>query len=195
MLTSRTIRNLAFYCSLVLSAAPLLACGPKGPPETIKVTVGEMPDGAEWKGVYYSQVYGNLHLQPDGSDMAGRWRTVAGDSWGELTGKAEGNVLNYEWTEHKIGLIGPAASRTGKGYFKYVRNSGEEGIKNPDEIEGEWGLGEKNHGNSWKAVKQTNMVPNFRAVQPDEVETAGSATPESWDKGAGAEEEPAEEGK
>jgi hypothetical protein len=188
MVTVKTIRRIALYGSLVLSAAAVLGCGAKPAAQSANVVVGEMPEGADWKGVYFSQVYGNLHLQPDGGEMVGKWRTVAGDSTGELRGKTDGNVLRYEWTERKIGMIGPSASRSGKGYFKYLRPKGEEGAKNPDEIEGEWGLGEKDSGNSWKAVKQANREPDFKSVEPDEVETAGSAAPDSWDKGAGSAE-------
>jgi len=164
-----------------------VGCGGHGPKNAM-LKVGEMPEGAQWKGVYYSQLFGNLHLVEKDGDIKGAWRTVAGDAWGELTGKAEGDLLRYDWVEHRIGMVGPSAQRTGKGYFRYVRTRTEEN-KSPDEIHGEWGLGEKETGNSWKAVLQINMEPDPKSVKPDEVESAGTVQAGGWDEGPGASKE------
>lgn len=173
----RTIAKLIVGLSLLL---PLVAVGgcAKPEPKAVDLTPRSLPDGAEWRGVYYSQVYGSLHLIEDGGQILGKWRTDAGDAWGELTGKADGDVLTYDWTEHKIGMIGPSANSSGKGFFRYTRPDNGD----LDEIAGEWGLGEKMTGNKWVAVLQRNVKPDPDSVMPDEVEgrVTGGA---DWDEG------------
>jgi hypothetical protein len=148
---------------------------------TANVKAGEMPEGSTWTGVYYSQTYGNLHLIEEGGSINGKWRTTNGDAWGELAGEADGDLLRYEWTEHKIGMVGPSATSKGKGYFKYVPS--ENGV-DPDQIKGEWGLGEKEAGNSWEAVKQRNVTPDPDSVSPDELERRGVGG--GWDDEGGS---------
>jgi hypothetical protein len=183
-MTTRTVKRIALVLGLALPAMSLLGCS--SPPKAPVIVAGEMPEGATWKGVYYSPIYGNLHLVEDGGELKGAWRTVAGDAWGELTGKTEGNLLRYEWVEHRIGMVGPSADRTGHGYFKYVRKA-KEGSKEPDEIHGEWGLAESETGNAWKATRQTNLEPEPKSVKPDEVESAGQVPAGGWDSGSGSE--------
>ena len=186
-MTKRTVNWIVLACSLMMPLAGTVGCGGGGAKAPI-FKPGEMPEGATWRGVYYSPIYGNLHLVEDGGDMKGAWRTVAGDAWGELTGKAEGNLLRFEWVEHRIGMVGPSADRSGHGYFRYVRKRTET-TKDPDEIQGEWGLGEKETGNAWKATRQTNLEPEPKSVKPDEVESAGSVPAGGWDSGSKETEE------
>lgn len=183
-MTKRTVRRIALVLGLSMPAAVTLGCSGGGA-KTPVIKAGEMPEGAKWKGVYYSQIYGNLHLVEDGGEIKGAWRTVAGDAWGELTGKADGNLLRYEWVEHRIGMVGPSADRTGHGYFKYVRKRTAD-TKDPDEINGEWGLGDSETGNAWKATLQANLEPDPKSVKPDEVESAGTVQAGGWDSGSGA---------
>jgi hypothetical protein len=181
-MTKRTVERIALVLGLMLPVAGTLGCGGKGAKAPL-IKASEMPEGAVWKGVYYSQIYGNLHLVDEGGEIKGAWRTVAGDSWGELTGKAEGNLLRYEWVEHRIGMVGPSADRTGHGYFNYLRKRTAE-TKDPDEIHGEWGLGDAETGNVWKATRQNNLEPEPKSVKPDEVESAGSVQAGGWDSGS-----------
>ena len=180
---------------LVLSLAvpvALVGCG-GGQPDVkhASVKAGSMPDGGEWPGVYYSQLYGYLHVLVDGSNANGAWRTTAGDSFGELHGQLDGNLLKYTWTERRIGAVGADANRKGNGYFVYsIPKAGE-----AHEIVGEWGLGDSNAGNEWKAVKQKNMQPNPDSVKPDEIEGRVTGV-DAWDDGeapAGSEENKTEE--
>ena len=172
---SRSFLKLVFLFALVVGIAPLSACGgPKVVHSAVKA--GDMPSGADWTGVYYSQIYGYLHLIKEGDTINGRWRNTAGDTWGELSGKVTGNLLRYEWTNHKIGLVGPSATSHGKGYFLYTRpHEGE-----ADELHGEWGLEESDAGNAWSAVKQKDMKPDFKSVVPDEYEGRGEGG--GWDQ-------------
>jgi len=181
----RKLVKLSLLSALALpSAFSLVACGPSNEVKHAQLKPGEMPAGAEWQGVYYSPVYGNLHLLVDGKTAQGAWRTAGGDAYGELNGEADGNILRYTWKQHRIGAIGKDADSTGKGYFRYLPVEEGEAQK----IAGEWGLGDSDAGNPWDAVKQKNVQPNLDSVKPDEIEgktTSGGG----WDddnKGGGS---------
>lgn len=167
--------------ALALPMVATVACGGSqtGPKTKVEVPAGKMPEGGDWHGVFYSQTYGFLHLTKTGDGIVGAWRTVAGDKWGELYGQVDGDVLNYEWKEHKIGMIGPNATVTGRGFFRYVvPETGE-----AHEIRGEWGLGENNAGHTWTALRQNNQEPDPASVRPDELESRSGA--EGWDDSRG----------
>lgn len=161
-------------------AFALVACGGGKDAKHANVKAGPMPEGGEWPGVYYSQIYGYLHILADGNGANGAWRTTAGDSFGELHGSLDGNLLTYEWTERRIGAVGADANRKGKGYFVYTIPKKDEA----HEVVGEWGLGDENAGNEWKAVKQKNMAPNPDSVKPDEIEGRVTGV-DSWDSEGG----------
>ena len=170
-----------FMLALALTAPFALgavACGPGADePKHATVKAGEMPSGGEWQGVYFSPLYGYLHIVADGKAVNGGWRTAAGDAFGELHGETDGNLLRYEWKERRIGAVGADAVKKGKGYFVYmIPKAGE-----AHEVHGEWGLGESDAGSKWQAVKQKNMPPDLKAVQPDEYE--GRVTGGGWDQG------------
>jgi hypothetical protein len=186
MVRAMFVRKLV-QCSLlaalvVPTALTLAACGPSSDAKHAQVKAGEMPAGGEWQGVFYSPVYGYLHILVDGKTAQGAWRTGGGDAYGELQGEADGNLLRYTWTQHKIGMVGKEAESSGKGYFKYTIPKEGEAHK----IVGEWGLGDSDAGSTWEAVKQTNMQPNLQSVKPDEIE--GKVNAGGWDsddKGGG----------
>jgi hypothetical protein len=166
--------------SLVLSlSATLVACGPGNEPKMADVKAGAMPAGEEWNGVYYSQLYGYLHLVSDNRSASGAWRNTAGDAWGEMSGQCDGDLFKYEWTERKIGAIGADATKKGHGYFKYTKPKPDEAAK----IVGQWGLGESEAGNPWEAVKQIRMEPKPDSVRPDEIE--GRTNVGGWDDEGG----------
>jgi hypothetical protein len=170
---------------VLLAAFVVAACG--GSQKSIErasVKAGDMPEGASWSGVYYSQTYGHLHLIEEDGTVNGKWRTVNGDAWGEMAGEVTGDLFRYEWIEHKIGMVGPSASSKGHGYFKYKISAN--GV-DPDEIAGEWGLGESEVGRTWSATKQPRMDPDPDSVVPDELERRGVGG--GWD-GEGAEKKP-----
>lgn len=170
-------RRLSVAVAVALPLA-LAACGGGRDVKHANPKAGSMPEGAEWPGVYYSQLYGYLHLLSDGSSANGAWRTTAGDSFGELHGELDGNLLKYTWQERRIGAVGADSNRKGQGYFVYtIPKAGE-----AHEIIGEWGLGEENAGNEWKAVKQKNMPPNPESVKPDEIEGRVTGV-DAWDDG------------
>jgi hypothetical protein len=176
--------RLARLTTLVALSMPLAlstACaGSQNEPKHANVKAGAMPTGGEWPGVYFSQLYGYLHLLSDGAATSGAWRTAAGDAYGEMHGETEGDLFRYDWVERKIGAVGADVERKGKGFFRYtIPKEGE-----AHEIAGEWGLGDSDAGNAWRAVKQKNMVPDPKSVKPDEIEGRVQGV-DSWDSGGG----------
>jgi hypothetical protein len=190
MLSKRLFKMSLLVCLALPLAASATACGGGNGAKTADdVKSGEMPVGGAWTGVYYSTTYGHLHLIQDGDSANGVWRNTAGDKWGELHGKIDGDVLRYEWTEHTVGMVGPEAKRSGKGYFRYV--APKEGEAH--ELRGQWGLGADELGQTWDAVKQLNMQPDPDSVRPDEIE--GRVEAGGWDdEGGGGEDKGSGEG-
>jgi hypothetical protein len=186
MINSRSWKRLGSVLAVIALAAlstGTVACG--GSKEEVKhaqVKPGNMPDAGEWTGVYYSTVYGHLHLIKEGDTISGKWRTTSGDKWGEMNGSVTGDLFRYEWREHTIGIVGPTSTTSGHGYFRYVVPRGE---NVEHEIHGEWGLGAGNAGQKWDAVKQRNQKPDPDSVMPDETQT-NTGVDSSWDETPGA---------
>ena len=147
-----------FAAAALVVTAPCIGCGgPSGKSAT--VVAGDMPEGQSWEGVYFHPVYGNLNMIEQGNNIVGKWQRTDKSAWGELSGTKVGNVVHFEWTEHKYGLVGPSASVKGKGYFVY--QMGADGIP---KLKGEYGLGEDEVGSSWDCVKQ---MQGRQPVPPD----------------------------
>ncbi len=157
-----------------------VACGKPPPPTTANVKAGDLPAAGDWSGVFYSPLYGHLHLVKEGGSVSGKWRTTGGDKWGELHGEVTGDLLKYKWVEHKIGMVGPGSTVEGRGYFKYYVPA-EENANH--EIKGEWGLERSEVGNPWEAIRQRNMLPEPDSVEPDETEKVNM--PDEWDSQGG----------
>ena len=186
MLGRRQVTSSLSLSHVLALSSTLLACGPGNEPKRASVQAGSLPSGEEWNGVYFSQLYGYLHLISDNRSASGAWRNAAGDAWGEMSGTCEGDLFKYEWTERKSGAIGADATKKGHGYFKYTKPKPDEAAK----IVGEWGLGESDAGNPWDAVKQIRMEPKPESVKPDEVE--GRTNVGGWDDEGG--EKPSDSG-
>jgi hypothetical protein len=167
MFVSRTLPRLGLLVALVAPVPFVAACGGSTTEAKALPKAGDMPEGAEWTGVYFSPTYGHLHMVKEGSAVSAKWRNASGDKWGALHGEVTGNLLHYEWEETTIGMVGPSAKKTGRGYFQYVRPMGD---NVNDEIHGEWGLGHEQTGVTWTAVKQRNSKPDLDSVMPDETQ-------------------------
>lgn len=132
--------------------------GEKG--KVANVKPGSMPADGEWTGVYYSPLFGHLHIEDSGT-VEGRWQRPRKGQWGKLTGRADGNVLRFEWEEYVDGLVGPNSKKSGKGYFVYRR---PEGDNVDDVIEGEIGRGQDEVGTPWEAIKQRNVKADLDSI-------------------------------
>jgi hypothetical protein len=192
---TRTSRALSIVAAaLLLSGAAAastltLGCGPSGAaPKTANVQAGDLPDGAEWNGVYFSPLYGYLHILQDGPNVSGKWMRPVKDRWGELHGKITGDLIRFEWTERVIGLVGPNATRSGRGYFKYARPAGD---NVDDTIAGQIGVGPNEVGEPWDAVKQRNMMPDLASIGGTTSGDLGGGDWDSENKEPGKPEPPA----
>ncbi|HEY3233564.1 MAG TPA: hypothetical protein VGJ84_02540, partial [Polyangiaceae bacterium] len=109
------LSRLGLVLCLALPVGALLGCGGGGgagqDAKHAQLKPGEMPAGGSWTGVYYDKMYGELHLLQDGANGNGAWRTEAGDKWGEMHGKIDGDLFRFEWTERTIGQVGSTAVR------------------------------------------------------------------------------------
>ncbi|MEO7331783.1 MAG: hypothetical protein ABI193_24620 [Minicystis sp.] len=146
-----------------LLAAPLSATGCSDTPTArmAKVSAGDMPQGADWNGVYFSELYGYLHLVQDGNTITGKWQRPHKDRWGEVKGTATGDLVHFMWKEYTVGSVGPNSAKSGKGYLKYKRPAGE---NVDDSVVGEIGRGEDEVGEPWEAVKQRNIKADLSSI-------------------------------
>lgn len=172
MRTSRLIK-LVLTALLVIGPLTLSACGSKQQePTKAAVKPGSMPSGATWDGVYFNAVWGYLHLVTDGNNFEARWLRTDESAWGEMKGTINGDVARFDWKEHKVGLVGPSATQSGKGYFRYTRPEGE---NMDDRILGEWGFGEAEiGGGEWDSIKQRNKQPDLKSIGGDADATVGN---------------------
>lgn len=189
MNVSRRLWIAGAACALLLGTTAL-GCSSTPAPKTAKVQAGDMPEGGDWTGVYYSELYGYLHLvQDQNSDsIEGRWIRPVKDRWGELHGSVAGDLIKFTWTEHVIGAIGPNSTKEGRGYFKYTRPEGE---NVDDKVVGEIGRNKDEVGEPWEAVKQRNMMPDLKSIGGTGSSDIGGGDWDSQNQEPGAPEPPA----
>jgi hypothetical protein len=166
----------------------LLGCSSGVAGKTAKIQSGDMPEGADWTGVYYSELYGHLHVVQDGTAVSGKWIRPVKDRWGEIHGTVTGDVARFSWTEHTIGAVGPNSTKAGKGYFKYKRPPGD---NVDDTIVGEIGVGGDEVGQPWDAIKQRNQLPDLASIGGTGSTDIGGGDWDSQGKEKGEPEAPA----
>lgn len=158
----------AFLSFAVVSTLAFAGLGCGGPgAKHANVKKGPMPEGEVWTGVYFHPVYGYLHMEENEANIRGKWKRADQSAWGELSGTKSGNVAHFSWKEYKSGVVGGAQS--GRGYFVYVKNEGDEQAK----LQGEYGLGGDEVGSEWNCVKQARMTPDLKSIGGD----TGNAAP------------------
>lgn len=184
--------TLKMATAILLAAASVSTMGcseAKPEAKTADVKAGSMPDGADWDGVYYDMLFGNLHLVEDGNVVKGKWQRPRKGQWGQLTGNLDGNLMRFDWEEYIDGLVGPNAKKKGKGYFVYSRPPGD----NVDDIiEGEIGRGEDEVGIEWRAIKQRNVKANLDSIGGSGAGDVGGGDWDSDNKEDGTPEAPKE---
>lgn len=159
----RTLLRMLISIGLVLLlGAPVAGCNKGGgDAKTANVKPGPMPSDSDWSGVYYSPLFGHLHLVVSGNLVEGRWQRPRKGQWGKLQGNADGNLLRFDWEEYIDGLVGPNSKKEGKGYLVYRRPDGD---NVDDVVEGEIGRGEDEVGTPWEAIKQRNVKPDLESI-------------------------------
>jgi hypothetical protein len=164
-----TLANL----SLPVSEAPRETAAPRdAPPVALKLPPDDpMPSGARWDGVYFSEVFGTLHLtlKKDGT-VHGKWQRPRGDGWGELDGEAKRNLLSFRWKEHDLGEAGQA-KRSGLGYLQLRRPPGN---NVDDRLDGAFQQADGKL-QRWEAVQQRHVPPDLDSIPR-------KASPKDWDR-------------
>ena len=152
------IAALLAVCALALT---LPGCGS---PESKSANVApqNMPDGESWTGVYFHPVYGNLHMMEQDNNVIAKWQRTDKSAWGRLSGTKNGNVLHFQWSERRYGMVGPSAETKGRGYFVY--KIGKESIA---ELDGQYGMDQDEIGSEWHCVKQQHQQPNLNSITGD----------------------------
>jgi hypothetical protein len=159
----------------VVLALVWTGCG-GGPPE---IKAGNMPEGGNFSGVYFSQQYGEMNLIQNGSSVVGEYTSEMRS--GKIQGEVQGDLMRFEWVEAKAMVSNRAQSTKGHGYFRYLvdASNGQHVLK------GEWGLGDQETGGGpWNAYKQKGKEPKLSR------DTSGG---ESDDESSGDESEGSEE--
>lgn len=176
------LRSLA-HCLLLALAVAVPTAGAAGcakdtpTAKVADVKPGPMPDGATWTGVYYSPLFGELHLVQEGNQVTGRWNRPVKDRWGSVDGTVSGNLLKFKWREIPYGLVTAQSEKHGKGYFVYSRPPGE----NVDDVfKGEVGRNDDEVGQVWEAIKQRNVKPDIASIGNASAEDVGGG---DWDSG------------
>ena len=166
--------------------APLAACGGShAPSKTANVAQGSLPAGTTFKGVWFNPVFGDMHAVPEGDTLVAKYKSQSNGVWGTINGKITGDVIKFEWTEHKTGAVGPGSTRTGKGWFKYVPAENGEQPK----LKGGWGLGDDEvSGGDWDCVLQKDVPVKLDSIggeQDHTVDTGWDADPKKPDSKGG----------
>ncbi len=161
--SSMTLSRRSMNMGLVAGAIGLVGvgCSGTGSGKKASVTPTDMPEGAEWNGVYYDVTYGYFHIVQEAKVINGKWQRPKKDKWGELHGEVTGNVVKFTWTEYTIGSIGANAEKKGKGYLVYSRPPGE---NVEDKVDGELGRDNDEIGIKLAAVKQRNVNPDLGSI-------------------------------
>lgn len=138
-----------------LAATTLLACG--GSPQQVTLRAGPMPDEGSFTGVWYSPQYGTMNILQTGRDVIGEYDNEQGIE-GTFEGRADGDLLRFQWTQERDLVIGHPVVTRGRGYFRYsIDDNGDH------RIDGEWGLDQRNAGHPWTAVRdRRNPEPTLR---------------------------------
>jgi hypothetical protein len=161
-------------CVLASASASIVGCGDSGM-HAAQIKPEDMPSGESWTGVYFHPVYGYLHMVQNDNNVVGKWKRADQSAWGEMSGVATGNVLHFQWKEHKYGQVGPSSEVTGKGYFVYKVN----GEKIP-ELDGQFGMGNDETGADWHNVKQMRMTPDLNSIKGDSGSSTQPASKDQW---------------
>lgn len=164
MNVARLLRSATVTLLVATTALGVSACGDAKPARTANIKPGDMPEGESWTGVYFHPVFGDLHMQVEGTNIVGAWRRADQSHWGELSGTVQGNVLHFTWKEHTTGGMGltKAGTSSGKGYFVYRLDDEKRPV-----LKGEYGLADEEVGSDWSCVKQTRRSPDLKSVRGD----------------------------
>jgi hypothetical protein len=127
-------------------------CGASTP----EIKAGNMPEGGNFTGVYFSPQYGEMNLIQNGNAVVGEYKHEMRS--GKIQGEVEGDLLRFGWSENKAMVSNRPQEAKGRGYFRYVVDP-----SNGDHVlKGEWGLGDQEVGGGpWNGYKAKNKEPRL----------------------------------
>jgi hypothetical protein len=167
------MRSSVLSIFVVASAFVALGCGGGG---AANVTAGPMPEGGTFTGEYYSPQYGEMHMIQNGSAVVGEYKHEQRS--GKIQGEAEGDVLRFEWVERKAMVSNRPQESRGRGYFRYMIDSGS----GDHVIKGEWGPGDQETGGGpWNAYRMKNKEPRLSGDDTSGGEGEGDSLDDSSD--------------
>lgn len=125
---------------------------------------GPMPAAGNFDGVYGSD-FGRLEITVSGDAAIGLYE---GDKHhGRIEGEVEGDLLRFSWTQWNEDMQGKVRETTGRGIFRYKLTTQTRGDRVDEEhsLDGTWGYGGSEAGNSWRANKNPRAK---KQLQPRE---------------------------
>ncbi len=156
------------------------------------VSPGKMHAEGNFDGVFQSPAYGRMEFTVEGNDCVGLYEGER--HFGRIQGKINGNLMTFVWTQWNQDLQGKLRESTGNGYFRYVveEEKGMTSTRKVHRLKGEWGYGEDNAGNRWKAVKLSNRAKKI--LKPKDTKGASTVMDDDYaaSAGFGVGEEPEE---
>jgi hypothetical protein len=150
------------FCLFVVIVA--LGCGGG----SADVSVGTMPQGGAFTGVYHSPQYGEMNIIQTGDSVVGEYKKD--ERSGRINGSVEGDIMRFEWVENKAMISNRPTETRGRGYFRYMIDP-----SNGDHVlKGEWGIGDNETGGGpWNAWKSKHSQPK---LSTDSGESSGGET-------------------
>jgi len=135
-----------------MAMALFFGCGSDRP----EIKSVPMPEDGSFTGVFFSPLYGEMHMIQNGSTVRGEY--TKDERTGKITGEADGNVMRFEWVEAKAMISNRPTETRGHGYFQYVVDPG-----NGDHLlKGRWGLDDDDYGGGeWNAYKAKKREPHL----------------------------------
>jgi hypothetical protein len=143
-----------------------------------------MPAEGSFTGVYFSPQYGEMHMVQNGNAVVGKYKQD--ERSGSIQGEADGDVMHFEWTEHKAMISNRPGTAHGHGYFRYMVDPA-----NGDHVlKGRWGLDDDDtKGGEWNAYKSRKLEPDLEKFDGDESsggeKASGSGDSSSGDSSGG----------
>lgn len=159
------------WINLSLFSLVLFSCGGT---QRANVKPASMPSGGSFTGVWHSPQYGEMQLVQNGNTVIGEYEKD--ERSGKIQGHAVGDLMRFEWTDHRELVRGKPLITKGHGYFKYTM--GDDG---DHYIVGEWGHGnDEIGGGPWRAVKDRRRKPQ---LSTDRTTTGGESLGDDLDEG------------
>lgn len=148
-MATKTLFSSRMFSGLLLALLGASACGGS----SANITIGTMPQGRTYQGVWQSPQYGNMHLCVTGSQVVGDFEKD--ERRGQIQGTIQGDVLRFQWEERREMVVGRPTVTRGRGYFKLFVDENED-----SRVEGEWGLDNEETGAPWGAVLMRRRSPD-----------------------------------